>query len=553
MKEKLKQLFAERGRLKPTLRWLAEISSPHKAALFTLLIVNLAITAVSVASAAINKNIVDSASSSLGIAAYASVAVLFSVFSIAAGIFLDLFSVRLTEKYSYHIRSEMFSRILNSVWKSRTGYHSENYLSRMTSDAAIVSDGVITVAIEILATVFNLVAAFFLLWHYDRTMALAAFLSGPVAALASILLAAKLRKIREEIQKSEAEYRRFLQENISNADVIKVFGREMDSVKKLDELQKNRFYWIKMQNRYSVYAGAVISAVFSGTYLFTFIWGAVQVGAGLITFGTITAYLTLIGQIQRPMLSLAKLLPSGIGIVACAGRIMEISDMPLEKHNAEGVEGLGSPIGICAENLSVSYFEKPVVSDMSFDIKPGSTVMISGGSGIGKTTLLRAILGFLPPSEGKLYFYDNGGNRVECCAGTRSLISYVPQGNTLLSGTIAENLKMGKTDATDEEMEAALRAACAWDFVNELPDGINTRIGEKGCGISEGQAQRIAIARAFLKPFGLLVLDEATSALDEDTEREILSNLKNVSKGKTCVFVSHRKSVADYADSVVKI
>lgn len=553
MTEILNRLYAEKGKLKPTFSWLVKISAPYKKQLSALLLVNLAVTALSVASAALNKQIVDFASNTLAITVYSAIAVLFGVLSVAASVFLNLFSVRVTEKHSCGIRSEIFSHILKSAWKSRTSFHSENFLSRITSDASVVSTGITTVAPEIVTVLFNLVAAFFLLLHYDKTMALTAALTAPVAAVASLLPAVKLKKLRIEIQKSEAEYRKFLQEGISNADIINVLGCENESIKKLNRLQDKRFRLIKKQNRYSVYAGAAISVVFSGTYLFTFIRGAILAGAGLVTFGTITAYLTLIGQIQGPVLSLAKLLPQCIGIAACAERIMEISDMPNEKHTNADLKGMTAAVGVRAEGLSVSYSDKNILSNLSFDIAPGQTVMISGGSGIGKTTLLRTILGFLEPSDGKIYFYTTDEKRVKCSADTRKLISYVPQGNTLFSGTIAENLKMAKPDATKSEMEAALKAACAWEFVTEMPDGINTQIGEKSAGISEGQAQRISIARAFLKPFEILVLDEATSALDEKTEREILSNLRKFLGSKTCVFVSHRKTVAEFADGILDL
>lgn len=551
MWQKLKELFAERKNMCNSFAWIIHISAPHKWKLLVLTVANCLITAVGVATAAVNKHIVDKAVADGGMVPYIIVAVLFAVFSLATSVWLSIFTVKVTEKYTYNIRSEMYEKILNSLWIRRTSHHSEGLVTRMTSDAGAVTSGVINVCMQIISTVLQFVMAFLLIWHYDSSLALVAVVSGPVAAFASVYIGLKLKKIQVEIQQSESDYREFLQENISHADVIKVFGRESDSLKSLGELQDRRFYWIKKKNSLSVCSAAIISGVFSGAYLFAFITGALKIANGEITFGTMTAFLSLMGQVQGPILALASLIPQFVGILASAGRIIEVIGMPKEEVVDFGE--LDAPLGILCENATVSYDDNVVVDKFNVNIKPGETVMLEGSSGIGKTTLIRSVLGFLSPDSGRVSIYDVDGKTVPCSCGTRKYISYVPQGNTLFSGTIADNLKMGNPSATEEQMQEALQAACAWEFVNELEDGINSVVGERGCGISEGQAQRISIARAFLKPFEILVLDEATSALDEKTEREILENLKKIKKNKTCLFVSHRKSVGEFADRVITI
>lgn len=551
MWQRLKKLYADRKNLNNSLKWLMKISAPNKWNLLILILVNCILTAVGVATAAINKQIVDKAMDFSVVLPYIIVAVLFAAGSIAGSVFLNIFSVRLTEKYSFHIRCEMYRHILKSIWTKRTAFHSEGLLSRMTSDASAVTNGVISVSLEIITTIVQFVLAFFLLWFYDSSLAVVALLSGPVAAVVSVYMGAKLKNIQVHIQQSEADYRQYLQEHISHADVVKAFGQEDMSIDALAELQKKRYYWIKKKNRLTVYSGAVISFVFSFTYLFAFVSGAFDISKGIITYGTMTAFLGLMGQVQVPVMALSKLIPQFVGILASTGRIMEITEMEEEESFEECTLQKGS-VGLKAENITLSYDGNVIIKDLSFDVKPGETVMLAGSSGIGKTTLLRGILGLLSPDCGNVVMYDGNGAEVKCSRDTRQYLSYVPQGNTLFSGTIKDNLKMGKADATDDEMWNVLDVACASDFIKELEKGLDTVVGERGCGLSEGQAQRISIARALLKPYDLLVLDEATSALDEATEAKILQNLSN-SNDKTCLFVSHRETVGKYADRIIEI
>ena len=551
MWRRLKKLYADRKNLKKSLDWLVKISSPNKWNLLTLVVINCVLTAVGVASAAVNKHIVDKAMDFSTVLPYIIVAVLFAAGSIAGSVFLSIFSVRLTEKYSFHIRCEMYKHILKSVWTKRTAFHSEGLLSRMTSDAAVVTNGVINVSLEIITTIVQFVMAFALLWYYDASLAVVALFSGPVAAIVSVYMGAKLKTIQVNIQQSEADYRQYLQEHISHADVVKVFGQEDVSIEALAELQKKRYFWIKKKNRLTVYSGAIISFVFSFTYLFAFVTGAFDISKGVITYGTMTAFLGLMGQVQVPVMALSKLIPQFVGILASTGRIMEITEMKEEEVTDKIPLEKGS-VGLKAENLTLSYGGNDIIKDFSMDIKPGETVMLAGSSGIGKTTLLRGILGLLAPVSGDIVMYDNNGMVAKCSKNTRNYLSYVPQGNTLFSGTIKDNLKMGKADATEEEMLQALDVACATEFVKGLEDGLDTMVGERGCGLSEGQAQRISIARALLKSYDLLILDEATSALDEATEAEILRNLSNTNQ-KTCLFVSHRETVGKYANRIISI
>ena len=367
-----------------------------------------------------------------------------------------------------------------------------------------------------------------------------------------------MNKIQKEYQQTEADYRIFLQERLSKVELVQIFGQEENSLNRLEEIQDKRLALVKQKNKWKVLGAGVIAVTFTGAEMIAFAVGALMVNNGSITFGVMTAFLSLVGQIQGPIYSLANQIPQIVGVLAPAGRIMEVSELDAEADDDSIAEcncddvGEICALGLRAESVSIGYKEDSVVHSASFDIKPGQMVMLVGKSGIGKTTLLRAIMGFLKPSSGELYCYSEDGTKMNCGVKSRKLISYVPQGNTLMFGTIADNLRMGKSDATADEMKEVLQIADALEFVESLPEGIDTQIGEKAAGISEGQAQRISIARALLKKSAILILDEATSALDEKTEMKILDAIAR-SEHQTVLFVSHRRYLEKYADQVVEL
>ncbi|MBP5332274.1 MAG: ABC transporter ATP-binding protein [Lachnospiraceae bacterium] len=301
----------------------------------------------------------------------------------------------------------------------------------------------------------------------------------------------------------------------------------------------------------SLASSTVMSMAFQLGYIVAFAYGAWQIYTGQITYGTMTVFLSLVNRVQSPVIGLAQQIPRVVSVLASAGRVMELQNIPLEDRLPGSLTS--DKIGVDIEHLTFGYTDDIVLQDVSIRIDPGEFVAIIGESGIGKTTLLRIIMSFMSSYEGKVNFFDNNNNADPANANTRKYISYVPQGNTLFSGTIRENIRMGKLDATDDEMWEALKLAAGDEFVRELPQGIDTVIGERGHGISEGQAQRIAIARAFVRKAPLLILDEATSALDERTEKEVISGLQQLSPRPTCVVVTHRKSILEYCDREIKI
>lgn len=540
------------------LRWIAGLTAKSKKSLLGLLLFNTSVAVASVLVSLVNKSIVDKAGDQVVLRTLVIIMVGLQLFSIVGGVLESLLEATITEKYACQMRSSLFERFLRLPWISRTEYHSEELLSRITSDVEQITSGVSRLIISGGALIVRLILAFCLLWNYAPALAVALIIIAPIGAVAGKLISRSMNKIQKEYQQTEADYRIFLQERLSKATLVQIFGQEENSISRLQEIQDKRLKLVRQKNKWKVVGTGVIGITFTGAHMIAFVVGALMVSDGAITFGVMTAFLSLVGQIQGPIYSLANQIPQIVGVLASAGRIIEVSELEEEQAEPEeirvftdGNEGCAC-LGILADSVTVGYKAEAVVQNVSFDIKPGQMVMMAGKSGAGKTTLLRAIMGFLPSSEGELSFYSENGIRKKCDVNTRKLISYVPQGNTLMFGTIADNLRMGKSDATKEEMYEVLRIADALDFVESLPEGVDTMIGEKATGISEGQAQRISIARALLKKSAVLILDEATSALDEKTEMKILDAIAR-SEHPTVLYVSHRRYLDKYADQVVEL
>ena len=534
------------------LKWLRELTSKSRKSLLGLLTLNILVAVASVLVSLVNKSIVDKAQDRTAFGILVTIMVLLQLFSIIGSVLVSLLESTITEKYACQVRRDLFEQFLRIPWKDRSVFHSEELVSRITSDVEQITSGVSKLLISGGALIVKLVLAFILLWNYAPALAVAIIVIAPVGAFAGKIISKEMNRIQENYQQTEADYRIFLQERLSKVEVVQIFGQEDESAEKLNEIQDRRLQLVRKKNRWKMLGAGVVGIVFTGAQMIAFVVGALMVSSGAITFGVMTAFLSLVGQIQGPVYSLANQIPQIVGVLASAGRIMEISELEKEHCDLNPLEAPAEPLGLRADHFSVGYNTENILSDISFNIEPGSMVLLAGKSGIGKTTLLRAVMGFLEASSGEIYFYSDDGLKKSCGLGTRKWISYVPQGNTLMFGTIADNLRMGKSDATEEEMKEALRVADVLDFVEGLPDSLETKIGEKAVGISEGQAQRIAIARALLKNSAVLILDEATSALDEKTEAKILGTISE-SHHQTCLFVSHRRYLEKYADAVIEL
>ena len=450
------------------------------------------------------------------------------------------------------IQHDLYARLLGSGWRELRAYHTGNLLNRLETDVYTV----ITLLTEnfpsFFTTIVKFLGAFLFLFWMDKTLALIVVVIVPFFVLCSKLYMRKLRRLTHIIRDNDSKIQSLLQESLQHVVVIKTLGRQQTMLDRLASLQNLLYRETLRKTKYSTVSSTIINAGFIAGYMLTFTWGAVSLQRGLITYGALIAFIQLVGQIQGPARQLARYVPLFISAFTATERLMELENIHHEA--AKGDRLLSGRVGLRLEHLTFAYEKgsKKIFDNFSYDFPPQSITAILGETGSGKTTLVRLLLNLIRAQAGSLYLYDAQGLRLEASPDTRCNFAYVPQGNTLLSGTIKENLLLGRPDATDEELHEALRLAAA-DFISELPDGIESICGEGGTGLSEGQAQRIAIARALLRRAPFLLLDEATSALDTETERRVLQNIVGTFEGRTIIVVTHRPEVLQYCTQVLDL
>jgi ABC-type multidrug transport system fused ATPase/permease subunit len=470
---------------------------------------------------------------------------------------LVVYSSRVSIKLSNTLRGNLFHKLMKAQWLEFTKYHSEDVLTHMTNDLEAVTSGVVSVIPNMISFGFTLCASMVVLIIYDPLLALFAFILGPASILFTRLFSRKLKEYYLRIQENEGAFRSFIQECLKNMHIVKTFRLEGENSIKLSLFQNTRLEWVLKRSRISAISTSVLSLLFWVGYLLALLWGSVRLAQGTATFGTITIFLQLVGQVQEPFTGLAYSVPQLIIMYAAAGRLMKLYDMKddMKEDSVEENELKWNSAGISSENLEFSYdSDSSIIKSARFNLHPGDFAAVTGPSGEGKTTFIRLLLSLLKPDEGHLIFYNpDTQEKRDASVLTRSLTSYVPQGNTLFSGTISENVSLGNRSANLEEIIGALKKACIWDFVNSLPDKQETRIGENGYGLSEGQAQRISIARALINKKPVLILDEATSALDSETELEVLQSIASLEPKPTCIIITHRKAALDFCNRTLII
>ena len=548
---KVKKIWQDRGNQYRYAQWLWQYSRPYLGKILLVMVFGLLETIASLLMVQISKEIIDHATFGNAFVRLMVVYVLLMLGMQAVTVISSLVSTMLTERFSFGIRKQIYEKIIHSHWMDVKKYHTGDLMTRLTSDAGNVADGIIGTIPSIIQLAVELLLVFFTLFYYSPMLAMFALLVAPVAALSSWWLGKKLRKLQVKVQESEAAYRSFLQESLANLLIVKAFANEDYSTERLTQLREERFHWVYRRTKMGVASSTVMSLAFQTGYIVAFCYGAIQISRKMITYGTMSVFLTLVNRVQAPVMGLAQQIPKVVSILASAGRIMELQQIPLEMKTDTQIPS--AQVGVEIKDMTFGYTDETVLENVNLRIEPGEFVAIIGESGIGKTTLIRIIMSFMSNIRGSVTFFNEKGNQERANAATRKFISYVPQGNTLFSGTVRENIRMGKLDATEEEMYEALKLASGYEFVMGLPKGIDTVIGERGHGLSEGQAQRIAIARAFLRKAPFLILDEATSALDEKTELEVLQGLKELSPRPTCLIITHRKSILPYCDRELQI
>ena len=454
-------------------------------------------------------------------------------------------------KMNFIIRRGLYSNILYSEWLGKERRHTGDTVNRLETDVSTVTNVICSDVPQIFTTLVQLVAAVVFLCTMEWRLAALLVLITPLFILFSRFFIRRLREMTRGIRETESEVQSHLQESLQHRMVIQSMENEGRMEGRLDDLQDREYGQIKERTRFNIFARTMVSAAFSFGYIAAFLWGAYGISKGAITFGVMTAFLQLVGQVQRPLVNLTRQIPSFIYSTTSIDRLMELEDAP--KEEAGEPLRLAGAAGIRVEGLSYRYPDghRMVIKDLTFDFPPLSRTAIVGETGSGKSTLIRLMLALLKPVGGRVVLYDDA-QEATASAATRCNLVYVPQGNTLFSGSVRENLLMGNPKATEEEMKAALEKAVA-DFVYTLPDGLDTRCGEGGTGLSEGQAQRIAIARGLLRPGSILLLDEFSSSLDPETEAKLMDNLTKNAAGKTMIFITHRERIANLCERTCRI
>lgn len=449
------------------------------------------------------------------------------------------------------MRHRLFTDLMTSRWDGRDAFHSGDTLNRVMEDVRVVSDSVIKSVPAVVIAAVQFLAAFSFLFVLAPGLAWAI----PGLMLAMLLISRsyirRMRRLTSDIRNTESSMQSLMQESLQHRVVIHTLERTPYVSDALADHQEDLREQVMDKTNYSIFARALVQTGFSAGYAAAFLWGVFGISSGTATFGMMTAFLQLVGQIQRPIMNLSRQLPSLINSLTSAERLSELSDLPKEEQGEPVV--MGKSVGVRFEDVSYAYpgTRRLILDGFSYDFRPGSMTALVGETGAGKSTLMRLMLALLRPDSGHVVMYD-GSSSEEASSRTRCNIVYVPQGNTLMSGTIRENLLLGDPEADDEMMRHVLHIAAA-GFVDELPDGLDTICGEKGTGLSEGQAQRIAIARSLLRKGGLLLLDEPTASLDSETEQILMERLSENLDGRTLVIVTHREHAVSLCQDVVKL
>lgn len=441
------------------------------------------------------------------------------------------------------IQAEVYDRMLRTDWQALEKFRSGDLINRLNGDVGTVSSGITSLIPSLVSGSVQFLGALIIILCCDPVMALIALIAAPVYVLSSRALIKRMREYNKRMKEVGSEAMSFHEDSFRNLTGIKSFGIMDGFNERMRRVQNTYKEALLDYNKFSVVTGFVMSIVGLVISAGCFGWGVYRLWTNAISFGTMTMFLQLTNMLRSSFSSLVGLVPSTISITTSAGRLMAVVELPEEPGARERID-LPSECGVELRNVSFSYEEdEPVLRNISFSVKPGEFVALMGASGEGKTTVVRLMLGLIRPKSGAAILLTDDGE-IPISAATRRAFAYVPQGNTVLAGTIADNLRMVKPDATDTELMEALHLACADKFVSRLPKGIYSQTGETGRGFSEGQAQRIAVARALLQKAPILILDEATSALDGETEMKMLLNIRNSGFVKTCVLISHRPAAA---------
>ena len=543
-------------------KWMYQYAKRYKIAILFYILLGVVGTGMSLGGSVASKYLIDAVT---GVDKRNIGYIVFLIIAMAIlGVIIKAVSSRITAKISVkvnnEIQREVYDKIMTTDWLSMTKFHSGDLLNRLNSDVGTVSNSVLGWVPSLITKLAQFLGALWIILYYDPTMAALALLSAPVMLIFSKMLMTKMRFYNKRTREVSSDLMAFNEESFQNIqsiksfDLIGLFSRRM-----IDMQEKYKDVYMDY-NKFSIYTSSFMSLVGMMVSYSCFGWGVYRLWSGAITYGTMTLFLQLSGSLTGTFSALVGLVPSAISATTSAGRLMAFFDLPHEEkiddEKVKSVEkgGLDKGLSVKLEDVMYNYDENKVVFEHAHvEANPGEIVALVGPSGEGKTTMVRLLLGLINAKKGKAVVKDAFGVECKISANTRRFFAYVPQGNTIFSGTIGDNMRMVKENATDDEIVEALKAACAWDFVKQLPEGLESKVGERGGGFSEGQAQRLSIARALLRRSPILLLDEATSALDVYTEREVLRNIMDMGYARTCIVTTHRPSVLSMCNRVYKI
>lgn len=540
-------------------KWIFTYSARYKGVIAFYLILGIFSTTLGLVSSVASKYLIDiiTGHDTGKLWILITVAVGSTVFSLVFGSILSRINAKISIDISNDIQADIFDKIIDADWLALNNYTNGDILNRFTGDVGTISGNAISWLPSIVLAIYNFVATFCVILYYDWVMAVFAFGTAPLMLIMSRFVIKKQRDYNKKMREMSSEVMTFEVDTFYNFDTIKSFGISKLYSKKLRWWQQ-KFKDISLKyNMFSIKTNIFMSIMGSIVQFAAFGYCLFRLWTNGITYGTMTLFLQQKSKLSSAFSSVVSIIPGFLNSSVSAHRIREIVQLPREVHIPESSkmdEFAKDGFIVKMENTNFAYKEgTQVITNSDFIARPGEIVALVGPSGEGKTTMIRLILGLIRPQEGDVLLEASNGEKVPMNTETRHLFAYVPQGNTILTGTIAENMRMVKEDATDEEIIDALKVACAWDFVQKLPNTINSNVGERGRGLSEGQAQRIAIARAILRDAPILLLDEATSALDVTTERTVLRNIVQQHPNKTCIVTTHRPSVLNLCQRVYRV
>lgn len=544
-------------------KWLLGYASKYRLQIVLYIVMGLISTGMGLGSSIASKYLIDAVISHNNDTIFrsAALAVGLGMTQFLVGAVVSRIAGVVGTKISMEIRTGVYEHITYSKWEHIRKYHSGELLNRIEGDVSAVSNSIVSYIPSVFTKLAQFIGCLAVVLYYDPTMAIFAFMSTPFFVLSSKITAKMLRKYNKESREMNGKILSFYSESIQNLQTIKAFDLTKRYVEQMKiNLQLHRK--IKLDyDRFSIVMSLCMSLIGLVVAYTCYGWGVYRLWQGAISYGTMTLFLQISGQLTSSFSSIVSLFPGAVTVATAAGRIMEITDLPLEECKdsvkADKMEKSANECGITIACNGLEYTypdgDKPVVSNASFKAVPGETIAFIGPSGEGKTTLLRLILGLVEPQSGEITVETNDGQKISVSESTRRFCSYVPQGNAIFSGTVADNLRIVRPEATDEELIEALKTADAWSFIQELPLGLYTEISEKGVNFSEGQVQRISIARAVLRDAPIIVMDEATSALDTATEEIVLANMMKAYPNRTRIITTHRPSMLQYCTRVYRI